>query len=690
MNKLHYVNAKAVDLDYYDRRFDHDFKAEESTAKRVAALVLPFICLHGGLAKIVNVPLTIMRSVTNFTGAVNAELLSADYFIQSMQVVLCVITVAGTFFSFKIGMLITTLADLCGGLSSMLSHLSKAEYKKALNELFNCVGTVLYFGTMYFASLEIVLASLVVKAISCGLVAVDEYGDEKYPEMIAKIAMGMIRIKGAHTQHELIQRRDYLNSLDRYQALLGQIAKSKGIDPLYDHPLVCLSQKAEEGKVVFSDDEGNTFDLGSYFSEYGGSFVKGMNLSVKNFEDHTELEFKINHAFQRQMIDQVSKLQELQENPSELKEVLALNKSGVQEIQCHSPNMANWKENSRSTHTITTSNGCKVELNLSDWFINSHETIKVSLPKGKSLYDIHQTLSFLNFEGALRASTAEDLERMKVGHLFHTLSPAAAYTIERDPDFYSSSLTSLKARITTLDPSMEEKMHRYLDRMHLKEMVPGKTRFHIDGLVDDLKRPGDIKLTTLVTGGYGAEEERFSRLSSMLQGGMLSLEMKIKANLTKKGLVYDDDLYGANNAVFVQAVTAQESFNDLGYNYSNKDVNIRLLFDPKILESGTYQYRYDTYGNRSHRYFQGSPFTKYQQRDDISTFIDKQYKNPSPSNEIMIKDCIAPEHISGIVVNSEAVKARLIEYMDAHGHVTNGTLYGRDIESFIHVGWDVV
>lgn len=712
-NALQYAKHKLYTPDFYDRDYKNDFPKKEGVSfplqfgifkkvdiKRISLIALPFIALFSIPGKILSLTMNGIRSFTNISNIYAAKALSYEQFTAFFQLSLAVISIVGTFFSFKIGMMITGIADSIQNFKDSISHFTQKEYAKAVKELLLTVSSLLYIGIICFGSLEIVLVCLLVKGIVClyeaGIEIAHGGWKKRWPEIIAKFAMGMIRFKGAHTQFKHIQRRNFLNQLTKFQSLLEKIRKSKKVDSLYDHPLTSLESKIENGKVIFYDDEGNSYDFGSHFQSLGGGLVKGMNITFRTVDDYTEIEFKINHVFRDKIQESIQYLKKLQRNPKELKEVLDLNKAKIEHLKITTEDgemAGNWWVgfHPKTIHKIDVGGKAMIEIGADPRFINSYDKVKITLGKGQSVYDLHQTLSFLGLEDALKQSSSEDLQRMKLGHLFHTLSPEEAYKLERSEDFFELTIEELKARIIETDPTMKEKIDLYLDKMQLKDILPGRGRMHIEGLTDELKKQfSNFHLTTMLMGA-DTKEESFSRLSSIMQMGLFSKEMKDSSGMTKKGLINDHDHFGANDSTFVQMVTSQKSYDEFMYSWWANSNSIRLIIDPKILESGTYQYHTDICGHRlpneSIDWFDKS--AAYPTRDGIEEFTRREFESPAFDNEVMIKDRISPEYIKGIVVDNEEMKQSLLDYMTKFGHFENGLLFGRDVNDFIQVGQDI-
>ena len=66
---------------------------------------------------------------------------------------------------------------------------------------------------------------------------------------------------------------------------------------------------------------------------------------------------------------------------------------------------------------------------------NLFNKVIVRFEKGTTLGELHELLSILHLEKALYVSNEEDIERLKVGHLFHHFFPRAAIALEETEEF---------------------------------------------------------------------------------------------------------------------------------------------------------------------------------------------------------------------------------------------------------------
>lgn len=671
LDKIDYYNHKLYDPSFYHRQYEKDLppnpesNSYAETAKRAAHIALPFFSLYQPIGRVISLT---MGSVRVFTHT--SEVLRGDI-LKVMQVALAILALAGTLYNFTLGLYITTAADIIANLVQIVEALSRQEYKQAAEELLQILSSGLYLAIMMTGSLEVVLASILIQALVSFYQAREEYAKGRYPEAIAKSILGIVRLVQAGQQVQQIQRRNDL--LKKYQELADRIYKGRKIDHLWDHPLI-----GKQG-VILEDGNGNEYDFGANLHGYGKQLVKGMNVTMRDRGDKVSLDFKVNHVFRdkiQKVITDISKY-----SKGETQELLGLLGSRAKNItvseQSSNPELWGAKD-----HVIQLEGLGKITIGANSEVITLYDKVSIQLEKGKTLYDFHEALSFLNLDDALRQSANDDIERMKIGQLFRTFKPIDATKFERTDAFFSQSLDQFKKSILSLSPEMGTIIQKYLPKMELREIVPGRMRYAIDGLSSELT--GAYGLTSALTGVWGTKEIN-ERVASILKMGMISSEMRNDNKIGKQGLSSGTDYWtGGADSVFAQLVTDKtKSYNSFAYKSS-----VRFLISPKALENGTYQYHDDSFGSRKlYDYW----WSDYLTRPSIGEFVASERAFFHSANEVMLKERLSPEYITGIVVSTQYMKDSILDYLrecnivqtDQYG---KETILSKSIDQFIHVG----
>jgi hypothetical protein len=120
-------------------------------------------------------------------------------------------------------------------------------------------------------------------------------------------------------------------------------------------------------------------------------------------------------------------------------------------------------------------------------------------------------------------------------------------------------------------------------------------------------------------------------------------------------------------------------FNKLAYSG-----RARFLISLEALETGTYQYFYDSYGNRhlAPSYWGDS----YASRPGVLEFVDGlQNANPHSGHELMFKERLDPSYFTGIAVSDNQTRDGLMNYLRSHDIVQ---LDGSGHETILGIGAD--
>lgn len=684
LDKVDYYKHKLYEPPYYHRQYETDLPQDQEsssyteTAKRAAHIALPFLSMYQPLGKAISIAMGSVRVITSTTGVVGDNLVETSY--RVMQVALALLALAGTLYHFTLGLYLTTGADIISNLTQILEALYRHEYQKAGEELLQALSSGIYLAIMMTGSLEVVLASILIQALISFYQARDEWSKGRMPEAFAKTILGMVRLVQAGGQIQIIQRRNTL--LKRYEELAERINNGRKIDHLWAHPLIQAAY-GQKGAVL-EDAQGNVYDMGSHFHGHGKQIVKGMNVTFKDHGDYTTLDFKVNHVFRDRLEKTITDL--AGHSKADLKELLGILGSHATNISVSKgpSDFADYVKN----HEIKLEGIGKISVGASKDVLTLYDKVSIRMEKGKSLYDFHEALSFLNLDDALRQSANEDVERMKMGQLFRMFSPQAATLFERSDPFFDLSLEDFKKQILLRSPEMGAIFDKYLSKMELREIVPGRMRYAVDGLSDELTKKGALGLTSALTGAW-SQKEIHERVASILKMGMIASEMRRDHQVGKPGLSSGSDYYtGGADSVFTQVVTDRnKSYNEYMYHS-----DVRFLISPKVLETGTYQYHDDNFGTRE---ITNSDWWFWKQdyldRDNIFKFLATERANFQGDNEVMLKERVAPEYITGIVVKNQHMKNQLLDYLrqsnivqkDASG---NETILSRAVDQFIYVG----
>ncbi len=707
-DQINYLIHKIYSPPYYHREYEQDLPQKEKPttksdqAKRALQLVLPFLSLYRPLGYAISTSMGGARVLSNSVGVYSAETMS-DQAKEIMQLGLASLALTGTLYHFSLGLYLTTAVDLSTNLARLLESLYHHQYNKAGDEILQTLTSGLYLAIMMTGSLEVVLTSLLMQALVSFYQAREEWSKGKMPEAMAKSLMGMIRLYQGSTQLAFIQRRDTL--VARYREVASRIQKSREVEHLRsspirtketqlpnEHPLENISEKLDQHRVVLKDGEGNSYDLGAHFHGFGKQKVKGMNITFTQQAEKTVLTFKINHIFRDRLQTVLHSIENAP--PEEINDLLRSLGSHIEELKLISRDKEPlnwWDDDSISTYELKLKGLGRIEVGADQSVITNYDKVTVTMDRGKSIYEFHEALSFLDLDDALKVSAQEDVDRMKMGHLYRTFYPRDATLFERTDPFFDLPIAEFKAKIIECSPEMKEIIDQWLPKMEEREILPGRYRYAFEGLAEELKSQGARGLTAAITGAWTTQELQ-ERIASILKMGLLSHEMRENYSIDSTGLSGGTDyMTGGADSVFTQLVTnTNTSFNEFAYNWFG---GAQLLFSPKILEMGTYQHHSDAFGNRIvTRNDQGwFWFDDYLKRNNIFDFMTVEKLYFHSDHEVMIKDRIPPEFIKGIVVQDQAAKDNLLFYLRSKEIVEKDssgseTILSKPIDQFLWVG----
>ena len=682
MNSVNYLNHTLYNPDSYHRRFDLDVPSDwiadtrkdlakedsrstwENQVKRIGFVALPFLSLVKPLAGPLSILMGGVRVLTQVSGLFTCQAGWQQFSMQFLHAVFAAFSVASSFFRFTIGLLLTTTIDLIQGLFNAGSHLIHGEYRKAIDETLQLLASTAYLGFMLAGALEaMLLFSLLQVAVNFSQ-AQKELAQGNYLEAAAKIGMGCIRLHQTNGYAEQIQRRNRFFALQTYASFIRRSLKAREVRHLLENPLADFKGKLGE--------QSGDIDFGTHFHGFGQELVKGANLTFRtrliDGQEMTELDFKVNHVF-REKIEGV--IQELSQfNQAEMNEILQLTQSHGKGIRVEQNQLLPLGDGSMGPATKISLDGLgSIFIGATDQLPTMYNRVVVQMDAGKNVYDFHELMTLVDLDQSFHTSSTQDIERLKIGQLFRVFQPQEAILFERSEEFFNLPLDQLKERIIQKAPAMKTIFDEHLAQMRAGEIVPGKVRYQIDGLAEKAYEHGARGLTAAITGAY-TDQALFERVASMLDVGMLSTELRRQANINANGMSPGFDFYsGGADSVFTQLITEKNCREEMPFNDLNYTSKIRFLISLEALESGTYQYFDDLFGNR---HIDSSWGDSYSSRPGILDFVDGLQNAPkSPyhwsstysGHEVMLKERVDPSFFTKIVVANEATRSGLMDYL---------------------------
>ena len=575
-------------------------------------------------------------------------------------------------------------------------------YHKATEEALQTIASGFYVAFILTGSLEMILLSVLFQVALQLYQAKEEISKEHYIEAAAKLAMAAVRLNQASNYRGLIQKRNALFALQKYQSLVRQALKGRSARHLLQHNLINLNGKIDENKVSLSNQE-QKYDFGSHFHGYGKGLVKGANLAFRTVvvdgKELTECEFKVNHVFRDKLQKTLNELQML--NPSEIRDILQLTGSHAQSlfIEKEKQDLIDFiKANFSNGYRITALGLGQITIGAFPELPNLFDRVVILMDAEKNLFDLHELLSLMDLDTALISSSKDDLDRLKMGHLFRTFFPREATPFERSEDFFSLSTQELLDKMIERSPQMKEVYDRYFAQIEEAEILPGRIRYKIKGLADEIQRLGGRHLTSAFAKTAYTEQALYKQVASMISMGMLSQELGDKYQVDTQGLG-GNYATGGVDSVYTQMLTKEDEVPE-GFNTSELDYqsNVRVLISLEALETGTYQHFDDDQGSRLND--NPSPLSDefdkvYPNRPSISEFTTTIQQKRSDedkwnSHEIMLKERVDPSYFEGFLVNDEKTRNGLLNHLRTCNLVQKDslnreTIQGHLIEDFIRI-----
>jgi len=689
---------------HYQRDFARDFPKVErsqflSKIERVALIALPFISLYRPLGSALSLSMGGCRCITQLRETISAAFRGerGAALWQMVQLALAVAALAGTLFNFTFGLFATSSIDLCMQAIALFSHLAQREYGLAFEDLLQVVSSTLYLAILFSGNLEVIFLSMAVQALLSFWGARSEWRAGRYPEVVAKVLMGMVRCYQAKGVVDQIQRRNFFLSIVKYQKLIARLENGRNVADLIDSPINDLDTKIEENRVTLFDAKDKAYDFGAYFSGFGKELVKGSNLNFRTVvvdgKNRVELDFKVNHVFRDRLKSLIQEMKSF--DTIELKEILNISGSHATDLKLEKvPFEISKNLNIGEAYKISLEGLGTLYVGASDNYLNLYDRVIVRMEEGKNIYQLHEILSFAGLTNTIRVSDPNDIERLKIGQLFRTFYPREATLFERTSTFFDLSIDELKRMIGEKVPNMKTIFENYLSTMKKVEILPGRVRYTIPELSDLAYNRGARALKAAVTGAQ-SNAELFYRVASILKMGMISPEMRFTNNISTTGLggVFPDFTTGGADSVFTQLIAESNCIQHTSLSTFQYNSKVQLLFSLDLLETGTYQYYADKWGVRSLSNQSQFPGV-YLNRPNILDFVSKENLLFFPGNEIMIKERIPPSMITGIIVQDVQTRDALLNYFrqcnliqsDASGPET---ILGKTLDQFIHVGQNI-
>lgn len=697
MNYINCIQHSIFSSETDHRRYDLDLPeilGEESKLKRMVLAAIPFVALYRPVGTTLSLGMGTCRIISHLKLALDHEEKKEwkNVSKEVAQTTLAIISFTSNILNIKMGQLLTGSIDTAQGTCSIIYYTLQGKYDRATEEALQTLASGLYVAFTLTGSLEIILLSVLFQTALQLYQVKEEISKEHYIEAVAKLGMAAMRLNQANHYKGLIQKRNALFALKKYQNLINQALKGRSARHLLHHNLIDLNGKIDENRVSLSNQE-KEYDFGSHFHGYGKGLVKGANLAFRTVvidgKEFTECEFKVNHVFREKLQETIYELQKF--TSSEIREILQLSGSHAKSLvveECKESN--NNYDPYEEIYRIVVPQLGQIHIGASQDYPNLFDRVVVLMDRKKNLFDLYELLSLVNLDIAITPSLKEDLDRLKMGHLFRIFFPKEATIFERNETFFSLPLQELLDKMIEKAPQMRGIYDKYFHQMQKAEILPGRTRYKVQGLVREIQKLGGRRLTAAITGTFTNQQDLYQRTAFILSMGMLSQEMKAKFQINKAGGPGWDYCSGGADSIYTQMLTIKDVVSG-GFDTSHLDYQskVRILISLDVLETGSYQHLKNSFGIRC---VDSEP---YLNRLNISEFTKTIQQNRSLNNhysghEVMLKERIPPSYFEGFLVNDEETRDGLLNYLRTCDLVKKDssnreTILGHLVKDFIQV-----
>lgn len=664
-NALNYLKHTLHNPNVFYHQIEHCIPEKVQIEKtfsrihKIAQYAMPLITLHKPMHNTYLFTCSSIRVISSLADLKHTQIFTHEQFKIFIRASLATLAFAATYFNFTIGLYVTTMADIVQTTTLLFSGNGQI-----LEHILSLATSILYMASIYSATLEIMLMSLILQVITHAKQAFNEFynDDGDWLMGVSKLLMVCIRSNQAHHQVKLIKRRNILKSIARLQDLRKRIEKSKKVSHLYFHRLNALKEAIANSKSTLIDAKGNEIDFGSYMGLMGKNVVKGMNLRFKDQGDFIELEFKITNTARKHLNEVIEDLK-----ADELSDLLSLTNHSFSKItikQEKKPSNYPWicEENLE----INFKDCATVSIGQSQENYIDYNTVKIKMNSDLSHYSLHEVLSLLDLDEAMCQSTEDDIQRFKVWHLFKTLNPEQAKICENEDAFFTQSIDELKQDIINRDSNMQLHFQDKLDKLEFEETIPGKMNLRCHGLSDEFKELGAGNLTAMVITPWDTQtNDMVDRVCDIAQLGLLSPELREKGGLGYKGLDAMTKKTGSHEYVCTQMQPQHLDTWDSVYSNGFED-EVRVTYNLSALENKTYQYHDDNYANKNPEFDMWGLDSQW---PSLHEFIEDQVKYPSYDHEIMVADRVKPESLETIEFRNNDLKQTVIQQLEEYGHI---------------------
>lgn len=493
-------------------------------------------------------------------------------------------TFANSFFNFETGKKALAIHDLFVSGKNYL----QSEKSKSFELLLNLVTQSLYTASLFNCFTEAYILYMAAQTLSHAYACYTAYQNENHLELGVNLVHASISGYQTHQQYELIKQ---------------QKAISKAIAGFYKSGLDSSGQGLSPSP------------FGKHIHGYGQEIVKNNNMTIWTDENGVRLVFRVTHVVREQLNTTLVEYQSIDKKQITHfcksldlpQNTLSISMNKTVDLPC---------QNNVKIHQIALKDigSISIGANKKHPLVYNEVTVEAT-----DISHLPKLLELFKLSRVLNPTRMEDIEHMKIWHLFRTFYPKESFKLERHKDLFFLPPKDLKEVITSIHPQMKQIFSKHLPNMQLIEIMP----------------------------------------ASILDNGMVSTDQRVKAKISPNGMSPSSDyLVASADRVFTRLET--KNF-ELSPSYFDEDELI-IHFDLACLETGVYQYHDDNFGTRKGH--------QYRTRPSLIDFIKREVQEPNSDNEVMVRDAIKAEWIKKVVFARQAQRDKAVEALRQQGKFT--------------------
>lgn len=294
--------------------------------------------------------------------------------------------------------------------------------------------------------------------------------------------------------------------------------------------------------------------------------------------------------------------------------------------------------------------------------------VRLTLEKDASPEDLQKILAIMGLGTMMTQSTEGDKERLKVNTLIHFFYPKIAAELDRTVDYHEKPLPDLLNELEQREGGKDitRTIQEYMGEMEEYSVIGEERRLGLGRISSIAEMMGLQGLYSGISGAsFTLAVERFC---AIMQSKMLSTEKRCQAGYLIEGdSCLQDMKANSTDNIFLRGVTKAACDPSIKISeLNNLSGYLQLLISTEVLNQMPYCHRTDKFGIRNPDTDNNDLKDAFQNRPNLLELIKENLANWQSKNELMIRDCINPEYIVGLIYQDprEILKRDILERLD--------------------------